>query len=331
LDEKKRADTGVMDRPLTAVLLAGTLRPSPLREALDVPALCLPVGREGTVLDAWLRVLAGIDGLCEVQIVVNTEHDVEAVEACHQRGRRSRAFGECGRVRGIAEPASWRGAGGILRDVTGTVDEEATVIVVEANALPPPSLAPLCEAWRDDFAGVVGVCGADEPAGVYAFARKTFSAVPPIGYFDLKEQLLPALAADGIAVGTARVGTGLLRLFDRGEYLSAVRRSLCSGGESSGSIRLSPQASVSGSSIFDGCCIIEDGVLIEDGAVVHDSVVLSGATIRGGAIVSQSIIGPLATITARREVIRSIVPGSPWRVAAPALAQAVDPTGVAGA
>ncbi|MDY7108297.1 MAG: hypothetical protein SYC29_06635 [Planctomycetota bacterium] len=320
-----------MDRPLTAVLLAGTLRPSPLREALDVPALCLPMGSEGTVLDAWLRALAGIDGLHDVRIVVNTEHDVQAIESCHQRGGRSRAADDArGAVRGIAEPASWRGAGGILRDVTGDLEEEAIVIVIEANALPPASLAPLRDAWRDDRSGVVGVCGADEPAGVYAFARRTFGMVPPVGYFDLKEQFLPALAGDGVAVGAARVGARLLRLFDRGEYLAALRESLSSVEDGVRSIRLSPQASVSSSAVLDGRCIIEDGVLIEDGAVVHDSVLLSGATIGGGAIISQSIVGPLAAITARREVIRSIVPGAPARVAPPAAIPAADRTGVAG-
>jgi NDP-sugar pyrophosphorylase family protein len=110
-----------------------------------------------------------------------------------------------------------------------------------------------------------------------------------------------------------------------------VCESLPADGASERSIALSPQASVSGSAVLDGRCIIEDGVLIEDGAVVHDSVLLSGATIRGGAIISQSIIGPLAEITARREVIRTIVPGSPLRLAAPAAAPSVKRTEVAGA
>lgn len=320
-----------MDRPLTAVLLAGTLRPSPLREALDVPALCLPMGREGTVLDVWLEALADIDGLDDVRIVVNTERDVEAVEACHERARSLPARRRRpGHVKGIAEPASWRGAGGILRDVTGDLDEAAMVMAIEANALPPFSLAPLRRAWQSDMAGIVGVCGRDEPAGVYAFARRTFSVVPPVGYFDLKEQFLPALAAEGTAVGTARLGKHLLRLFDRSEYLTAARRSLGASGGAKRSLRLSPHASVSGSAVVDGCCIIEDGVLVEDGAVVHDSVLLSGATVSGGAVISRSVIGPLATISARSQVIRQVVPGSPRRVAERASVSTVDRTGVAG-
>jgi hypothetical protein len=323
-----------MDRPLTAVLLAGTLRPSPLREALDVPVLCLPMGNEGTVLDAWLTALAEIDGLEDVRIVVNSERDVEAVEACHRAPAAPGRSGPCPRrVRAIAEPASWRGAGGILHDVTGDLPDEAIVLVGEANALPPPSLAPLRAAWRDDTSGLVGVCGADEPAGVYAFARHTFGVVGPIGYHDLKEQLLPALAGRGVAIRTVQLGQRLLRLNERREYLAAVRRSLAPNGKATQAVRCSPHASVSGSAILEGCCIIEDGVLIEDGAVVHETVLLSGATIGGGAVVSQSIVAPLTAVQPRSQVIRQVFRGVPERVVeASATAErrtaVVDGTGV---
>lgn len=323
-----------MDRPLTAVLLAGTLRPSPLREALDVPVLCLPMGKEGTVLDAWLTALAEIDGLDDVRIVVNSERDVEAVEACHRASPApGRSGPRPGRVKAIAEPASWRGAGGILHDVTGDLPEEAIVIVGEANALPPSSLAPMRAAWRDGSSGIVGVCGTDEPAGVYAFARHTFGVVGPIGYHDLKEQLLPALASGGAAIRTAYLGERLLRLYERAEYLAAVRRSLAPDGEATKVVRRSPQASISGSAILEGCCIIEDGVLVEDGAVVHDTVLLSGATIGGGAVVSQSIVAPLSAVHPRSQIVRQVFRGVPERVvevaaAAERRAAVVDGTGV---
>ena len=55
-----------MDRQVIAVLLAGTLRPTPLREALGQPVLCVPSGRSGTLLDAWFDVLRKLAELSEI-------------------------------------------------------------------------------------------------------------------------------------------------------------------------------------------------------------------------------------------------------------------------
>jgi ADP-glucose pyrophosphorylase len=56
--------------------------------------------------------------------------------------------------------------------------------------------------------------------------------------------------------------------------------------------------------------------VVEDGAVVRDSIILGGATIGGGAVVSESVVGPLARVAARRRVIQELVPTP--RAAAPA-------------
>src|SRR5437763_15495 len=70
-----------MQRPLTVVMLAGRIRPSPLRAALDVPVLCLPVSTRGSLLDAWLAALAPLPNLNDVYVVVNSAAEAEAVNA----------------------------------------------------------------------------------------------------------------------------------------------------------------------------------------------------------------------------------------------------------
>jgi NDP-sugar pyrophosphorylase family protein len=165
----------------------------------------------------------------------------------------------------------------------------------------------MLEAWSPELGGVVGVSGNDEPAGVYVFIRRMLDYVPRIGYFDLKEQFLPALAKDGVAVAPVWLGERMIRLRDRASYLAAVRRSLQGGDDPKRARRVSPRASVSGSAMLDGFCVVEDGAVIEDGAVVHDTVVLNGATVGGGAVVSRSIVGPLAAVAPRRRVVREIV------------------------
>lgn len=291
-------------REITAVLLAGTIRPTPLRAAVGVPTVCLPVGDAGSVLHAWWKSLRTVDGLARVIVVVNSSEDVASVT---QLVERDGGLGFPGaKLEVIVEPASWRGAGGILRDVTEGLDEAQMVLAGEASVLPPTSLAPLVEVMGAEDAGAVGIGPEDEPTGISAFRRGALMNVPTVGYHDLKEQLLPKLAERGAVVRAARFEHGAQRMRDRAGYLEAVACSLRAVDHAQ---RVSSGASISGSAILDGFCIIEPGAVVEDGAVVHEAVVMSGATISGGAVVTQSVVAPLGTVTARERVIRNVVGG----------------------
>jgi NDP-sugar pyrophosphorylase family protein len=151
------------------------------------------------------------------------------------------------------------------------------------------------------------VCGHDEPAGVYAFSRETLDLVPRIGYFDLKEQFLPAMSKAEQRVMTARLGDSVHRIRDLSSYLNAVKQSMMIESGQQAATRIAPRASVSGSAVLDGVCVVEHGAVVEDGAVVHDSVILWGATVGGGSVVSGSVIGPLAAVEPRTRVIRSLI------------------------
>jgi len=300
-------DRKFMNRPLVAVVLAGRIRPTPLSQALDVHVLRLPVGKRGSLLDSWLSTFATVGDIGEIRIVVNAPADVESVGASVTTATPEV---QAHPLRIMAEPAAWRGAGGILRDVTADLPAEAIVVVGEAMRLPPRSLQSLLAAFDsspEQISGVVGVCGADEPAGVYAFTRSAIDLIPGIGYFDMKEQFLPAIARSGGKVITARLSEKVWRLRDLESYLETARQSLASCEGQGSLIRVSDRASVSSSAVLDGFCMIEEGAVIEDGAVIHDSVVLWGATVGGGAVVSQSIVGPLAQIEPRTRVIRECV------------------------
>ena len=293
-----------MERPLIAVLLAGTLRPLPLREALDIPVVCLPLGRQGTVLDSWLRSLAAIDNLNDIRIVLNTDRDAATATSSIEA---SRAFTTHeARIRAIAEPASWRGAGGILRDVATDCPDDTLVIVCEAIAMPPESIWPLLQGLPESADGVVGVYGEDQPSGVYAFSRKAISKIPAVGYHDLKEQFLPLLAAKEFEVRTAQLEGELHSLRDRNGYLAGAAKSLEHAAAGESPIRSSSEAAISISAKVDGSCIIQSGVIIEDNAVVHDSVLLRGSTIQASAVVSKSIIAPGATVASDARVVREV-------------------------
>ncbi len=290
-----------MSRRSTVVMLAGALHPSPLQQQLNLPPLCLPVGWHGTLLDAWLRTIRRSAGCEQVCVVVNTEDDARLVR---QRADAGHGSGQnCLQVRVMAEPASWRGPGGLVRDLSRDLPQQGIVVAIEAHCLPPPSLEPLLQALDDQTDGAVGAGANAEPAGMYAFDRSVITKIPPLGYFDLKEQLLPALSRDGGRVRLVQITERVIRVRDRSGYLQAVRMSLGAGDR----IRRSENATVSTSARIVGSCIIEPGAVIEDGVVIHDSVVLAGAVVQRRAVMSRSITAPFAKVPAASRVIESIV------------------------
>lgn len=293
---------------VVAVMLAGLLRPSPLREGIDLPALCLPVGREGTLLEAWLRVLKRVPGLTDVRIVVNSKADWMTVNKLAQSLKSAIATEAPLEIRTIAEPTSWRGTTGLVRDVTEDLDSGDVAIVIEAHCLPPDSVRPVIDRLQPSRAGVIGISGLDQPSGVYALRMDAVRITPRNGYMDFKEQFLPKLNEKGMRLTTARLSDRLLRMWDRESYLEAVRVSLDGSRGKDGEARVSSQAAVSPSAALDGFCIIEPGAVVEDGAVVQDSVILGGATVGGGAIVSKTIVGQRASIAPRAVVVRQIIP-----------------------
>jgi hypothetical protein len=300
--------------PMTTVLLAGTLRATPLREALDQSILGLTLGNSGTVLDAWIAALETIGATGDVRIVVNAGSDVNAISGLVHRIETTADR----RMRIIVEPAAWRGASGIAYDVTRDV-EGGTVVIAEASALPPADLRPLTDALQGDVIGVVGVAGALEPAGVYAFAFEALEHVPAIGYHDLKEQLLPSLAANDRAVVTATIGERVIRLRDRGGYLDAVHEILERG--AGAARRVVPTARVAPSSVLDGFTLVGERAVVEEGAVVHDSIVLAGACIGRDAVISRSVIGPGTVVADGEHVVREIRSGSTAAAAGYAVAR----------
>ncbi len=295
---------------IKAILLGGTLGPSVLHSALRRPVLCLPMGSRGTVLTQWLDLFARCDSIAHVVAVLNTEHDAKLVaDAAGDGWPAQRASHEGDWFRAIGERESWRGPGGILRDVTAEVPSNEIVIVAEAHALSPRSIDPLLERiGRGDVVGVVGLRGSDEPAGVYAFVRSALELAPAIGYFDLKEQFLPALHKAERRVAAATLSGSMQRVRDCGSYVDAVAASLRSEDEQGRcDNRIGATAEISDDAIIDGGCIIGEEVVIESGAVVHQSVVLDGARIGGGAVVSRCVVGSAALVEGKRRVIGEIV------------------------
>jgi len=309
VEESNRLVGDPLRSRFSALLLAGGLQPSPLRETLRLPALCLPLARDETLLDRWIALLLKTPGCHRIVILVSTFADQQAIEAAlMDRSVHSRADDESIEVR--IDPRKFRGPSGLARDLIDDLGLRSAdyMLIVEAACMPPLTLAPMFDAIDDEIAGVIGSSTELEPAGVYLFRRTTLEQIPKVGFHDLKEQTLPMLYANGQRCRMARIVPGVRRLRDRVSYLtvvgeerlSAERRVQDDGVEA----LLSPSARVAGT------CLVCDDVVVEDGAVLHESVVLNGAVVGGGAVISRSVVGPGVRVAARSIVRSEVLSGS---------------------
>ena len=255
------------------VMLAGHMRSSFLRDALEVPTVLLPLRRSATVLEAWLEILDEAF-VSEVCIALNLGSDTHIIDTAIRSITRKRAFRSV--VKTVLEPAAWRGPGGVIRDLTLDLEPDTIIVVVEGNSAPVSSARDVISAVQGGADGAVGVCDSNSPAGISAFRRAIFEQVPKIGYFDLKEQLLPALHDSSFQVRPVSVLRGSSRIHDRVSYLEAIGRELSVENQVVTYSKEQAQTVIAETAVIDGKCLIESGVSVGDEAVVHDSVILQG-------------------------------------------------------
>lgn len=291
-----------VERQISVIMLAGGLKPPPLREALNLPPQALPVAPGVPVLVRWLEVTTALRAVKDLRVVVSSDEDAVLLTALA-----ARIGDQSPRCRVMLEPGSWRGTAGLLHDVAKETDETELILLVESSVLPPRSLHPLFEEVDELAAGVIGASRDNGPNGVALFKREVLEHIPAVGYFDLKEQLLPRLHKRGLRVRPAYFDEPVLRLHDRQRYLRAVATTAQRTGEP---IMIHPDASVDEDARLAGTCLIDAGAVVEAGAIVHESVVMEGAIVRCGAAVSRSVAGPGAVISGSQRSAREVVAAS---------------------
>ncbi len=259
-----------------------------------------------------------------------------------------------GRDWGIAldysEDVMPRGPAGCVRDAAMETDAQE-VVVVDGTIVPRVDLEGLLAAHHRAHAAVTIVVGRAsecgdtdlEPVGIYVLDRSVVEQIPPTGYQDIKESLIPMLYRRGIPVAM-HVVPGILapRVTDAASYLSVnmwtVERMLREGRAPEGAVQIGealihPSAQVHSSARFVGpvlvganCRIGADalvvgptsfgnGVVVEAGAVVTRSVLWNHATVEAGAIIDQCVLTEHARVE-RGLVVRETV-SVPARRAAP--------------
>ena len=228
-----------------------------------------------------------------------------------------------------------RGPGGCIRDVAGFV-RGGTFLVLEAGLFLEGDVAALVEEHRKrgsaltlaavpvhEWAGGDGTVSTDaplSPLGVYVAEPEILDHIPPQGYCDIKEQLIPGLSKMGLATSHARYRGRHRRISDARSYAALIQEMLSGaiGSEHTTSLtQTAPLVWVDESACIDPSAMLIGPIVVRASAVVGREAVLTGPTlvcddvvIAERAFVSGSILWPGSSIGSGATVEHTIVTDS---------------------
>lgn len=301
--------TDILTRLRALVLLGGTVRPTGLSAAIDRSILELPITAGRSLLDLWCDHASELARLVGHRLVVRVLID--------KSNDPPKVAGEYPQIdlQLHTDPFELRGTGGILKDTTADLRDEDYLLVAAANQVISEPLARIAESLAG-LSADVGVVAHEEgqPSNVILIRRGCLKGIAEVGYTDLKEQAMPAIAKSHVAkvkFYPQAIGMGVRNLKD---YIAAVRWYH----------RSQKQSAVVDNPYAEGCVssfsIVESGATMHSTAAALDSVVLAGSKVGRGASLVRSVICPGANVpdgaTVMDQVISATTPRSAFRQSA---------------
>lgn len=206
-----------------------------------------------------------------------------------------------------------------MRDAADCDNDTEIYVVTDGTTVPSAvDLSALLERHRGSGAAATvvvsaepgrdGTPGAVNPVGIYVLNRAALDAVPPRGFFDIKEHLIPKLYRDGARVRADQVTEMVPRVMNAQTYLAvnamAVESIVSSQAELPGSYRRD-EALIHGEARIAPDVVLSGPILIGQGARIHSGAVVVGPTsigcdvvINEGAVVSRSAAWRRSSISA---------------------------------
>lgn len=284
--------------PIHALLLAGsfrTARAQPLARSLGVPLAALPVDAHRSVLAWWIESLRAMSAVQSVTI---------AISDAEERAFYERVISDSGLQCDIwVDRNEHRGAGGTVRDFADDAlgSTSVGIMVAECSTFGDIELNPLLADPVIAAEAAVLMSRERLPFGVLYLSKRAVERIPTVGYFDLKEQLLPALSrSGGKTVAVQATGTpyriGTLR-----GYLDLIKARA-----ESGASMVSQLSTCDHTAEVRGASLISRAAVIGARAVVSDAVVMPGARLGEGAIVARAVIPPGASVPAGARIIDEV-------------------------
>lgn len=283
------------------VLLAGSLKPSPLTALTGGSVLDLYLDGRDTVLSLWIRrfeaAAAALAQKPTVHVIYGTASPGPALPAATTLPLKLEE-----------DSQEFRGPAGAARDACQGYPPESSIIIAEAARYFSGDLLPVLQTHIERRAAITVVSNEDStPAGIFIVRCSTLDLIPRVGFTDLKEQWLKKAVDGGVDVRVHRLrGSYSYELRTRESFLRAAA---IAGGMSSPIHSRLNVVSTHSPVRPDGGSAPQESATIGPGAVIIDSVVMPGASVGPGAVVARSLICPGAVVAANAELIDDVAMG----------------------
>jgi hypothetical protein len=285
------------------VLLNGMVRPSKFVSAIGRSLLDLPVDGHHSLLDLWRAHGAIHVAYARLErLPVRVATATNALAPSLEGG--SLAVG----VTVERDRSELRGTGGVLYDIAESYADGDFIAVANANQVLTDSLSHLLASLETTGGDVALLAHGDgTPSGLLLARCGSLRSIPPIGFIDLKEQALPALAEHSSVRVVRREQPAALPVRTASDYIAALRFHYNGGADHpqpAEEIRTSGPFAEAWSPVFSLC---ERGSQVEPSARLHDSVVLRGGRVQRGAVVARSVICAGAVVRKDQVVVDQLV------------------------
>lgn len=307
---------------MDAVLFAGDLEFERCPLAMARPKALWPLDADETLLDRQLDRLAAA-GVRRVVVCVNRRAD----EIRGHLAYRSALGREKPEVI-VREDTTPRGPAGCLKDAAAALGTwMEPLIAMEVGSLASVAWADAVDELLVSGAPMsVGVVreadGTLRPAGVYLVTEAALSNIPAKGFQDIKERLLPALAAVGRAAIPMHIAGPVRRLEKPEDYLSAVSEGLSSLRDRGpvmsvtakvhrrarlvGPVTIGDDAEIGEAALIVGPAVIGRGAKIGKATVIHRTVVWDGATVAGSCHLESCVVTDRAAVPPLSRLKRTV-------------------------
>ncbi len=325
---KEYVDNTYVNRPIRIVVLAGGMDFGRCPMASHLAPVLWPVlGR--SPLERILKRLAD-DGIHEVSVCI----DSELADAAKFQ------------VQGSGLSIEWIlhelpvGTAGCVREAARGF-ESGTIVVMPACILQPPSVKELLSLHYSNDAVLTMFCNPvdevdpeRELIAMYAFEADALEHIPEIGYWDIKERIIPEMAVLGKPVCRSLMSHRVYSFRDKTGYLQALSASLEELAASDGALHLYPDGKaghvwtaddvrIDASAKIVGPVVVKEGVSIaKDTIILGPTVLERNVRIEEGVLVRNSVlwegthVGPDCELTCCVAGYNAVIP--PQTVAADA-------------
>lgn len=257
----------------------------------------LPTPVAPSLVAAWVQLVKQFDHVSEITVVTGRPEDLPKIEK--QLSSIPDFLGYPLEVK--TDKNEHRGTAGTLRDTIIGREDANDLLLIEGTTIPPSNIDVVAETNIDDegIAGAIIQTQQSEPAGMIILKRNVLDLVPEVGFFDLKEQLLPKVISDGKRVIVREIDDQLRRITRVEEYLDHIAR-FPRPTKSRGDLDpwIHETAQVDPTAVVTSSVLIGKGVQVGPGAIIDQAVLLEGSQIGADALITRSVVKPNAQIQA---------------------------------